>query len=315
MTKNNTLGAWAEEHKTTVQEIEILIRADARPKHSNILQWAKNNPLHEYAMEEDTITYIRNLLSAARSGAMKIALGHIHAALAGTMGAKYSVERIANLISSAKDNRYHDAITAPSHGTGFTGMAAIEIRSKSLPTLLADIAADVTYNQDMAEKPAETPDGKKEQPVSTDNADVTKSEENAPMPASAPDSHAKEPKEPAPAVKTPAKAPAKKPTKKKTKYSTTKQILTELFSAGPSTLENDTKQARMFLMTKGQHTVQEIAIMTDKEVIDSFTSKYRSIQFPQGTLVIPTESFSDIMDTLSNAETYFIPGEKPAEEE
>lgn len=101
------------------------------------------------------------------------------------------------------------------------------------------------------------------------------------------------------------KKPAKPATRRKTKYSITKNAALEMFPQAKLSV----REIRAFLLSLPEHKPQDMALMSDEEIMNIFNKDYMCASTPSGTLVMLHHGYDKLIAHMSGSEMYYIPAQ------
>lgn len=237
--------------------------------------------------EMDATLSDEELLQKGRSGQISVYFSTISSVLN-----DIPVEKIANTISSAKDNRYQGAILDTqemSNNPRPAGMGSLRMNSQYLSILLKDIEFEIQFDKISIPETNMVSDDETDE-----KQDAEQTEESA---------------EPSPEPEKAHAKPARAPSRKKTKYTMTKAALVEMLTGSMDT--EDTREIRAFLLSLPDYKPQDVALMTDRQVADIFLKDYKCLAMTGGTLILPAKDFDKLTAFLGGLETYFISKKEP----
>ena len=116
-----------------------------------------------------------------------------------------------------------------------------------------------------------------------------------------------------PAQPTNNKVAQKTPTKRKTKYSANKAAVAELLK--PADAAFPVREIRAFLLSLPEYKPQDMALMSDTDVMDIFSKNYIAVNLGSGMIIMTPTCCAAMSDLLVSREACCIPSIIPAKQE
>lgn len=98
---------------------------------------------------------------------------------------------------------------------------------------------------------------------------------------------------------------AKPAVRRKTRYSLTKTAAMELFK--PADADMPVREIRAFLISLPEFKPQDVALMSDEDVMNGFIKDYLCVPVQTGTLIMPRRNYDGLIGFLSSNEIYCVP--------
>lgn len=285
---------WAETANTTAREIIILTASENPASYKEIFGKSLDS---ETPIPTGRDTALKALLERGRAGQIKIPFTTILA------HADAPLEIVVKAVETVYDrdlSMYIENANVVSTPT---------LPSDSLTTLLATIdrmagrSSESETAPDLPAPNASGDTGKPEQP------DVPE-----PQPPTSPVGIPDVMTPPPPPPRTsPKQASQKPPAKRKTKYSANKNTVAELLK--PADTSFPVREVRAFLLSLPDYKPQDMALMSDADVMDIFGKNYTAVALGSGTVIMTPACCAAMSDLLISGEAYCIPAAAPAKTE
>lgn len=289
------LEKWAQANGATVQEIEILARASG-------LDW---DTLFKPYAESDTEvpvgrgTAFTGLLERGRNNDVVITPAHIAGATGLAEATVNSIVNTDNIQSSQLPGILaririlsNTGEPAETSGEPNTAQANNEPEPDEAPNL-ATPAAETT--------PAEPNDGPTGESAETTQAPMTGTE---PLPASTPAAPTGRGRRQAKA-NTGNNTENRPAPRRKTKYSVNKNIVADILKPQDST--RSVRDIRAFLLSLPEYKPNDVALMSDDDVLTAFNGNYKTITMGAGAMIISQAAYAELSSFLTTVEAYYIP--------
>lgn len=266
---------WAKSANTTAREITMLIAAENPTGYTDFLGPSLKS---EDPIPSGRDTALRGMLERGRAGQIKVPF-QVIAQLACCP---------TEIAFKAMQETCSGAIMEMPVEDSDTPISALN--SAALPALLAEI------------------DRRMNRPV----------ELEIPTPAQAAQPQAANPMTPPPAAQAaPAQSksagvmnkPGKAPARRKTKYSVSKNQISEMLKSGDGTMP--VREVRAFLLSLPDYKPQDVALMSDADVMEIFGGGYVAVKLGSGVVVMPPDGYDILVGLLSAPDTYYIPAAAP----